>query len=439
LTKPFQAQTATMVHNPFFVGQPVPPERFVGRISEIETAFDQISNRSNLAIWGGPGIGKSSFLEQLASPQVWQLRGHDPSEAVIILFSCLSIHPFSASGFWREVLSLIRDGLNSIPALQAEIDTLLEKGEASKDGLRQLLRQLGKQKKFLVLLVDDYDAALRPQEQYTETDIAAFMSECRNLAYHSQERKYLSMVVTSLRRLNELGAQLTPDGSPWYNHYLFQPLKLFTETEVAALLGCMPMTPALRDGIREIAGGHPALLQIAGYLLYQELKTGQVPNVETFAKGFESATRHFFQDAWALSNEVEQSLLMLSALCGLKGRLYKKRYDLGNIDIIFSQRERELTDLEERSIIIRTVKEGKTVYSFASSMMEWWVVKEIENTDEAALQQRQKLFLNLMSHKQAEKVTTAIRWLWQHKEEVPSILQWIGKLATALPKGVISG
>jgi hypothetical protein len=428
--------TESSAKNPFVVGQPVPPLSFIGRASEIETAFDQILSRSNLAVWGGPGIGKSSFLELLASPQAWKLRGHDPSNAVIVILSCLSIQPFSAAHFWREVFLLLKEQLNDDRDIQAEVTKYIEKEENSKDCLRSILRELGKKDKFLVLLVDDYDVALRPTESYNDRDIVVFLSDCRNLASHSKERQFLSMVVTSLRRLNELGPKLKPDGSPWYNHYLFQPLKAFTETDVAALLGGMPMTPGLRDGIREVADGNPALLQNAGFLLYRELRAGHVPSSDAFAKDFQRATEHYFEDVWNLSNDVEQTLLMLLALVNLKGRLLNKRYDLGDVDIIFSQKERELTDLEERGVVFYRVQDGQKVYQFASSLMEWWVVKELENSDEESLQERQKVFLNLMSHRQAENVTKAIRWLWQHKEEVPSILAWLGKLSAALPKGM---
>lgn len=425
--------------NPFVVGRTVLPAGFAGRTSEIETGFDQILSRSNLAVWGGPGIGKSSFLELLASPQAWRLRGHDPSQAVIVLLSCLSIHPFNAKNFWREAMSLMRDALEDESALQAELSNLIDAENTTKDCLRSILRQFGKRDKFLVLLVDDYDAALRPQEGYTDNDITTFLSDCRNLASHSKERQFLSMVVTSIRRLNELGPTLKPGGSPWYNHYLFQPLKPFTETEAAALLGCMPMTPALRDGIREIADGNPALLQNAGHLLYRELRSGHVPSAQDFARDFQRATEHYFEDVWHLADAIEQTLMMLIALSALKGRLLKKRYDLGDVDLVFSQKERELTDLQERGVIVSGLRDGKKWYAFASSMMEWWVVKEIENSDESSLQERQKIFLNLMSHKQAETVTKAIRWLWQHKDEVPSTLEWLGKVSAALPKGLIQG
>lgn len=44
-----------------------------------------------------------------------------------------------------------------------------------------------------------------------------FLSEFRDLAVHSNEGRYLSTVVTTFRRLNELGPTITPGGSPWYN------------------------------------------------------------------------------------------------------------------------------------------------------------------------------------------------------------------------------
>ncbi|NEQ63015.1 MAG: ATP-binding protein [Moorea sp. SIO4A1] len=428
-----------MPNNPFIVGKPVPPERFVGRTALIETAFDQISHRSNLSVWGGPGIGKSSFLELLTWPEIWRIHQTDPSQAVIVLLNCLSIHPFTGSGFWGKVLSLIKTKLDSNPGLQADIDRFLQDGKSTAEDFRKVLGKLGAHNKFLVLLADDYDAVFRTHETYTEADMEAFLSECRSVAYFAEERQYLSMIVTSSRRLNELGPSLTPDKSPWYNHYLFRQLKPFTKNEVDTLLFGMPMTPALRDGIKEIADGHPVLLQNAGYLLYQELRSGGDLDPVTFAQEFQNTTLHIFQQMWELSNPIEQTLLMLIALSELKGRLRNQRYDISNIDNIFSQQELELDALVGQGVIKRQYTEDKINYSFASSIMEWWVVKKIQNSNETELEQRKKVFLNVMSSKQAEKVTTAIRWLWNNKDQVPSILEWIGKVTAALPKGAIGG
>ena len=423
------------LRNPYIPGKPVSPLSFIGRGNEIETAFDQILSRGHLAIWGGSGIGKTSFLDMIAAPQTWTFRGHDPAKVVIVLLSCFSVTPFTAANFWNEVFVVLKEALVDEPEIQAEVGEILDRQTASKDNLRSILRLLGKKEKFLLLLIDDYDVALQPNSKYTEEDATDFLSDCRNLASHSKESQHLASIVTSLRRLNEAGIKLKPGESPWYNHYLFQPLKPFSETDAAALLGGLPLTPALKDGIRDIADGSPALLQVAGFLLFREFRASRFPTADAFADEFQRATEQYFESNWNFSNDTEQTLLMLLALTHLKGRLLKKRYDLGDTDVIFSQKERELRDLEERGVVVYQMNEGAKQYRFASSLMEWWVVKEIENSNEEALQARQRTFLNLMSRKQAEAFTNAIRWLWEHKEEVPSILAWLSKLTAALPFG----
>ncbi|MGI0494545.1 ATP-binding protein [Alkalinema pantanalense CENA528] len=427
-----------MALNLFTVGKPVPADRFIGRTAEIATAFDQITSQSNLAVWGSPGIGKSSFLNLLADPQAWQIRGYDPTSAVIVRFSCLELLPFSEPRFWKEILTQIQDYAETAEIV-SEAKTVLQADNLTKDGLRQVLREIGRQGQYLVLLVDDYDATLQPQPGYDDNAIATFVSDCRNLCSHARESQYLSMVVTSLRRLNELGPKLQPGSSPWYNHYLFLPIKPFSTHDVAALMGGLPMTPALRDGIREMTNGHPALLQSAGNLLYRELRSGNVPDPQAFAADFRTMTQHLYEAFWNLASDVEQTLMMLIALLHLKGRLQKKRYDLGDLELVFSQKERELSNLVEQGILTRKSRAGEFKYAFASSMMEWWVVEEMENSSEDWLRDRQRVFLNLMSHRQAETVTNAIRWLWQHKDELPTILEWLAKISTAFPKGMIPG
>ena len=431
-----------MVPNPFTVGQSVKSDRFIGRTTELASAFDQISAQGNLALWGSPGIGKSSFLNVLADPQAWQVRGYDPTGAVIVRLSCLDIVPFSSTAFWTEVITQIKDYADD-DTVQQEAQMALTQGNTNKDGLRQVLRELGKRNRYLVLLLDDYDNAIRPQTGYDDNAIASFVSDCRNLCSHARESQYLSMVLTTLRRLNELGPKLQPGSSPWYNHYLFLPIKTFNDNEVSALLGDINflMTPDLRDGIREMTNGHPALIQSAGNLLHRELRqhlpAGKPPNPHAFAEDFRSMTLHLYDSAWNLSTDVEQSLMMLVALVNLKGKLQGKRYDLGDLDVIFSQKERELSNLVDQGILNLKSRSGEFKYAFASSMMEWWVVEEMENSTEDSLRDRQRIFLNLMSHRQAESVTNAIRWLWKNKDELPTILEWLTKVVTAFPKGIL--
>jgi hypothetical protein len=426
----------------FFPSQVVPPEQFVGRSAEIATAFDQISgsgaSRGHLAIWGGPGMGKSSFLELLASAQTWQLYQQDRSHAYIVRFSCQALTPFTPAAFWREILVLLQEELSADNPLHSQIDGLLVQRTSSKDDVRQVLRQLGKDGKFLLLLVGDYDAALRPNDDYSEAEMANFLSDCRNLAYHHREKKNFSMVVTSLRPLDTLGPPLTTDTSPWFNHYLYLPLGPLSEAETELLLEGMPMTPALKEVIQDIAGGNPTLLQNAGYVLYSKLRIGDVPTAAEFFDEFLARTQYFFRATWAATTEMERSLLMLIALSGLKGRLRNKHYDLGDINRVFSQRERELIDLRYWGVVVRQLHQGNVTYRFGSSIMEWWVIKEIEAIaadPHTSLEDRQKIFLNLLSKRQAAQVMRVIQYLWDHREDIPAVVEWLGKLAGAFGKG----
>ena len=67
--------------------------------------------------------------------------------------------------------------------------------------------------------------------------------------------------------------------------------------------------------------------------------------------------------------------------------------------------------------------------------MEWWVVKEIENSRDAEeLAQREKVFLN-MNRRQADQIKSVLRQVWEHKDAVKSVVSWAGKLAGAFAKG----
>jgi hypothetical protein len=421
-----------MSSNPFYPGRSVPLEHFIGRTSEINYAFDQIHNRSHFAIWGGQGMGKTSFLQKLASKQALEEHGIDPSQTVIVLCNCQNIIPFTPAGFWREILDILHNQLHSEPQLQAKIKPFLGK-KVTKDTLRQALRELGRRDKFLILLVDDFDAALVTNEQYTEAEIETFLAQCRSLAVHAEESQYLSMIVTSLQRLNELGPKLNPNASPWYNHYLFQSLKLFNTSELVKLLSII-RPPTLRDEIIKITGGHPTLVQIAGFLLYGELQRGDNADINSFADGFERDTQQIFQLTWDRCSETQQALLMLIALLDTDGRIQDKTFNLSGIGRIFTQHDRLLTRLEEQGVINSSLTETGKFYSFTSSLMKKWVIQEILNTPEKLIKDREHIFLQLISRGQLGQIQELVTWLKSNPVFVKSILDWMGKIMPVFPK-----
>ena len=114
----------------------------------IAVAFDQIYHRSNLAIWGGPGMGKTYFLELLRTEQVWESQKIDPSIAVIIYLNCQEIKPFTPANFWRKIINLIIEKTQDNSILQP---LLLKEPKLTKEHLRCILKKIGEQNKFLVM------------------------------------------------------------------------------------------------------------------------------------------------------------------------------------------------------------------------------------------------------------------------------------------------
>ena len=373
-------------------------------------------------------MGKSSFLQKLESPQTWEEYGLHPETAVTVRFSCESIIPFTPSRFWKEVFICLKSKLENQPLFQTEIERLLQTEEVNKDSFRKILRFIARNNKFLVLLLDDYDFALQTNKEYDENAMQQFLREFRNLTVHSTEGQYLSMIVTSLKRLNELFPEPNPNASSWYNHYLFLRLKPFNNAEIDEMLRILRI-PDLREATGEVTGGHPALLQIAGFLLYRDLLTGNAPSVNIFVQEFEEISQPVFQNIWNRCNEQQQTLLILISLFNLKGNLHKeKKFDVSGIEFIFSQNERELKILQEQGIVTCIENEDKTVYSLSSSVMEKWVIQELWNKDEEWLRGREKVFLNLMSSNQKDKLINNVKWLWDNQNQVKPILQWFGQL-----------
>ncbi|MEH1853901.1 MAG: AAA family ATPase [Nostoc sp.] len=422
--------------NPFYVGGAVSPDKFSGRRSDINTALDVIRNRLCLAIQGSSGMGKSSLLQYIASSQEpWKNRGLDYSQALIVFINCWEITPFTAIGFWELVLSSLQQKAKDNLALQPVLEQTLGAGTYNIHQLRFLLSEIGKSKKFLLLLLDDFDAALYPNASYTEDEMRSFLSNFRSLATHGEEKDYLSVIVTSPKRLSEMGPKIEQGTSPWNNHYTYRYLKLFRDEEVSRWFQDLAQKFSigwllnLQAEIQKISGGNPALIQNAGFLLYRAWQDKDIKTVLDFAIEFERANRPYFRAAWNQSTDDEKSLLKFLALSRLEGRVNRKRkYTLDNVDTILSQKDRELRELEERSILRRYDNDEKISYEFASSIMEWWVVKELENSqNQPELAERELIFLNLSS-KQVEQMKTITKQVWQYKDTAQSVIGWVGKL-----------
>ncbi|MFM6224036.1 MAG: ATP-binding protein, partial [Dolichospermum sp.] len=74
-------------------------------------------------------------------------------------------------------------------------------------------------------------------------------------------------------------------------------------------------------------------------------------------------------------------------------------------------------------------------YSFTSPLMKKWVTEEeILNTSDNLIRDREKEFLNLISHGQMKQVGGFISWLKNNPDTVQTLLDWITKVLPFFPK-----
>jgi hypothetical protein len=181
-----------------------------------------------------------------------------------------------------------------------------------------------------------------------------------------------------------------------------------------------------------ITGGHPMLVQTAGFFLYRELQPGIKPDIKSFAENFERDTQQIFKTIWHRCNPKEQVLLMLIALLDMEGHIGELNFKLKGIGRIFTQHERSLRKLEEQGVITSNSLEPEKFYSFTSSLMKKWVIQEILQTPEP-IRDREKEFMNLISHGQVNQVKEVVTWVAKHPEQVGSVLDWITKVVPVFP------
>jgi len=415
-----EPETRPILPNPFFPDRPVPFEHFIGRTDLIYNAFSQIQKRSHLSVWGGHGMGKTSFLNYLATPQAWRDRGIDPSQAIIVTLNCRDIFPFNTSNFVHRILTSIqRQSEHDFP-LHTVVTTLLEQPINSIGQLDEVLRSIIYNHQFLLLLIDDYENALTSNYQYADEDISKFVAQVRSFCTKEENILFVSMIVTTSRPLSEIGPSLKIHGSPWFNHYLFGSLPSFLSEERSCLLDNLPIETEWKTRIEKIAGGHPALLQKVGYQLYQSL------DLELFCTQFPLNALPFFQANWQLATEIEQNLLILLVLINLPHRLGRSLYDLGHIAIAFSQREIILTGLVQRGILTPIIPEAGShiSYRFSSSLMEWWILQELLKTiHEPNFATRLMSFVPIIGTEQTEKVKLAFTWIASHPDQISLVLE----------------
>jgi len=288
-------------YNPFFYGNPVSPDQFIGRKAEVRRLAGRIVTGQSSAITGTFRSGKTSILDYLATPSV-PLYGADT-----LIFSYRDANTLSIecdqSKFWGYVLEPLQKRIAEMP------DSSLSKAyQASKENnfanLEELIAQIGNINWQLVLMIDEFDVLLdRPYLNNTE-----FFGGLRKLASRSRGALVLAMTTnTSLTQLHRKTRPFT-SGSPYFNFLDEIILGPLSDSEVEELLhqGDTNFSDDDRRFLKKITGEHPYLLQVAASALWESYKNG---NENDPSKRQQQAKQDFYDRTKATLNDIWQSWL----------------------------------------------------------------------------------------------------------------------------------
>jgi hypothetical protein len=264
--------------NPFFYGNPISSDQFLGRRKELRRIAGRIVNQGqSTAVVGEPRSGKTSLLDYLAAPEARQLYKACEKR---LLFSYLDAQTlggkFSQAQFWEHVLSPFHErAIASSPdSPLAQAYGMCRENDFGCFVLERFLAQMELTVWRLVLMLDEFDVLLH----HPVLNSAEFFGSLRSLA--SRSRGALALVIASRRpltSLNEATQQFSRTGSPYFNFLDEITLGPWPDKDIAELLrrAGERFTTDDRRFIAEVAGGHPYLVQVIAYELWEAYEEGE--------------------------------------------------------------------------------------------------------------------------------------------------------------------
>lgn len=377
--------------NPFIYNRPLPPAFFIGRAEIIKRCRDRLAGpvRASIAISGEHGMGKTSllhYLMHLAQEEQW---GQSYTRNLFIHLDCQKIEGFTPTRFWQRVLELLVDSHYG-SGLHERVEALQSQAEIDTFDLERLLKWLNRQGFTVVLMLDSFERIVQTDTtEATLTIIGDFLAGLRALA--NLPEGALTLLTATRQHLDIVCDHIVKErpGSQFYNNFIFESLPPFSPEEIEALLAqalahqsAITFDQPERDLWQGMAGAHPALLQMAGFHLFEVRRQGALDQqartkiVEAFDQG---ASRQYFALFWEKSPPLEQALFVLIILTGLSAHA-SLQLDINSeeIQLLFQRFERPLDNLVRRGLVSKTA-EG---YQLFSSVFSRWIVQEVAEKSE---------------------------------------------------------
>ncbi|MBU7026322.1 MAG: AAA family ATPase [Theionarchaea archaeon] len=422
--------------NPFIPGGIVPLEKIIVDRKRASNVFSPlIYEGGSVGVYGDRGLGKSSLLCYIAYPQTdwWEkyFQNH-----IFVAFNCQdTVIPFTPANFWCQAVWHLNRKVKAGP-LKEKCQALLtqeEGSELNQHDFHDILDTAAKDKKRIVLVLDDFDYLIRTDSEHLEST-RAFLQGLRSLITRYSNKA--NLVVATRRSLEELCKPVTNlSTSPFSNGFTCYRLQLFREAEIHQLVHWIEEIdqPRFSDDevkyICHLSGHHPQLAQIAASEVFdQRSETGApLDDLTPVGERFKSKARHVFESLWAAARDVERMLLMFVALQEQNGKIPQCHYDLGDLPVIFSQRERELIELADRGLIRK--RKDTFIWEIFSPIFDWWILKEIESADPERLDECRKVWGSLLTQKQAKRLGHLVDAARENKEFIRKFAQIVIQMA----------
>jgi len=407
--------------NPFFCGNPVPPDQFLDRQEELWRITGRILNQGqSTAVMGEPRSGKTSLLWYLKAPEKRAMLYNADGQR--LLFSYLDAQTlgekFNQAQFWEYALHPLH-GQVITPSLDSPIAQAYQVCRENEFGcfvLERLFAQMVQSGWRLVVMLDEFDLLLH----HPILNSAEFFGSLRHLASLSQGA--LALVIASRHSLADLGKdtqQFSHGSSPYFNFLEEVTLGSWPDESVAELLCRAGDRFASEDRrfIRQMAGEHPYLLQAAAYDLWlaYELSASE----DNLYLRRQQAWRRFLDkagqtldDSWQLWSQVMRQAFAAVALADMPRLLKRREFHVKSLVHDLHDLGPELAMLRDRGF----VKEDETApggWQVRPQAFLWWLADELVRTvrDETSFEEwlKKRELGILLTKSEKEQLSKTIR------------------------------
>ncbi len=371
------------MENPFFYGNPVPPERFYNRRQEVRRLVGRILNYGqSVAVVGEPHIGKTSLLHYIWAPENRDaLYGEGGARLVFSFLDAQALGgQFTQAEFWERALAplveqVIERQAGTPLAAQYMVCVQNHFGTFNLMRLFEVLRQAGWR---LVLLVDEFDALL----YHPVLNNAEFYGGLRYLA--SNNGGALALVLTSRQPLSQLNAetqQFNPSGSPYFNIFKEIQLKKLPDKDIAEMiqLAGEVFSAADRRYIHAVAGGHPYLLQLTAAAMWEALQDGEKVvehRHRTVGQQVYQETKLHFADTWRLWTTATRKAVATIALAQIPTLLGNHDFSKQKFLKALPDFTPEIHALENVGLVERNAHISGG-YRLTQGALLWWLADEL--------------------------------------------------------------